>query len=133
MVPIPSPTTTAILWSFQTISVRKLFVLLLWLLVQWGDLDARSPGDRAMQLRKLTELDQRLIEDFEWAEHAPEVQQNADHFGKLVVVYNKRVLTVGRDRQAIVAQAAQRAGVPGDQLVVVLVPTPEMWEIPHLG
>jgi hypothetical protein len=84
-----------------------------------------------MQPREMTELEQRMAEDFEWAEQSPEVQQSPDHFGKLVVVYNKRVLAVGRDRQAIVAQAAQRAGVPGEQVVVVLVPSPDMWEIPH--
>jgi hypothetical protein len=84
-----------------------------------------------MQRRELTDVEQRRIDDFEWAEISPEVQQDPDHFGKLVVVYNKQVLAVGRDRQAIVAQAAQRAGVPGEHLVVVLVPNPNMWEIPH--
>ncbi|HZW30457.1 MAG TPA: hypothetical protein VFF52_07080 [Isosphaeraceae bacterium] len=84
-----------------------------------------------MQPRELTEVEQRRIDDFQWAENSPEVQQNPEHFGKLVVVYDKRVLAVGRDRPAIVAQAAQRAGVPGEELVVVLVPDPNMWEIPH--
>jgi hypothetical protein len=79
----------------------------------------------------MTELEQRMAEDFDWAEHAPEVQQDPEHFGKLVVVSNKQVLAVGRDRQAIMAQAALRAGVPGEQLVVVLVPRPELEEIPH--
>jgi hypothetical protein len=84
-----------------------------------------------MSASAMTDVEQRMIGDFEWAAASPEVQQDADHFGKLVVVYNKRVLAVGRDRQAIVAQAAQDAGVPGEHLVVVLVPSPEMWEIPH--
>ncbi|MBI1913783.1 MAG: hypothetical protein HYS12_03375 [Planctomycetes bacterium] len=84
-----------------------------------------------MQLRKMSELEQRMADDFAWAEHAPEVQQNPEHFGKLVVVHNKRVLAVGRDRQAVVEQAAKEAGVPGQQLVVVLVPRPGPWEIPH--
>ena len=84
-----------------------------------------------MQLRKLSELEQRMTDDFEWAEHAPEVQQNPEHFGNLVVVHNKRVLAVGRDRQALVEQAAKEAGVPWQHLVVILVPSPEMWEIPH--
>jgi hypothetical protein len=90
-----------------------------------------SAGEYAMELHEITELEQRRIDDFDWARHSPEVQQNPDHFGKLVVVHNKRVLAAGRDRQAIVAQAAQRAAVPGDHLVVVLVPSPDMWEIPH--
>jgi hypothetical protein len=84
-----------------------------------------------MQPRATTEVEQGMIDDFEWAETAPEVQQDPEHWGKLVVVSNKRVLAVGRDRQAIVAEAAERAGVPGEQLVVVLVPSPELWEIPH--
>jgi hypothetical protein len=84
-----------------------------------------------MELRKMTDLEQRMNEDFAWAEHASEVQENPEYFGNLVVVCNKRVLAVGRHRQAIVAQAAQRAGVPEAQLVVVLVPRPELWEISH--
>jgi hypothetical protein len=84
-----------------------------------------------MQLAKATDVAQRMSDDFEWAERAPEVQQNPEHFGKLVVVYNKQVLAVGRDRHAIVAQAAQTGGIPGDHLVVVLVPRPGLWEIPH--
>jgi hypothetical protein len=84
-----------------------------------------------MQPRELTELEQRRIDEFQWAENSPEVQQNPDHFGELVVVYDQPVLAVGPDRSAIVAQAAQRTGVPGEELVVVLVPDPNMWEIPH--
>jgi hypothetical protein len=84
-----------------------------------------------MQPREMTEVEQRMAEDFQWAKHAPAVQQDPAHFGKLVVVYNKRVWAVGRDRQAIVAQTAQRAGVAGEELVVLLVPSPDMWEIPH--
>jgi hypothetical protein len=79
----------------------------------------------------MTECEQRMSEDFVWAETAPEVQQNPEHFGKLVVVYNKRVLGTGRDRQALVEQAAKEIGVPGQHLVVVLVPRPGLWEIPH--
>lgn len=84
-----------------------------------------------MQVRKMTELEQRLSDDFDWAVQAPEVQQNPEHFGKLVVVYNKRVLAAGRDRQVLVEQAAKEAGVPWQYLVVLVVPSPEMWEIPH--
>lgn len=83
-----------------------------------------------MQVRKLTELEQRMSEDFDWAQHAPEVQQNPEHYGKLVVVYNKRVLGTGRDRQALVEQAAAQVGVPWQHLVVMLVPSPEIWETP---
>jgi hypothetical protein len=69
--------------------------------------------------------------DFAWAQNAPEVQQNPEHFGKLVVVHNRRVLAVGRDRQALVEHASTQSGVPAPQLVVVLVPRPGLWETPH--
>jgi hypothetical protein len=84
-----------------------------------------------MTMRETTEHEQRMIEDFAWAENDAEVQQNPEHFGKLVVVYNKRVISVGRDRQALVEQAAKEIGVPGSQLVVVLVPRPGLWEVPR--
>jgi len=84
-----------------------------------------------MQLRKMTELEQRMTADFDWAQHAPEVQQNPEYFGKLVVVHEKRILAAGRDRQALVEQAAKEVGVPWQHLVVTIVPDPEMWEIPH--
>jgi hypothetical protein len=84
-----------------------------------------------MQLRKLTELEQRMTEDLIWAEHAPEVQENPERYGKFVVVYNKQILAVGGDRPAFVEQAAERAGVPRQHLVVVIVPRPGLWEIPH--
>jgi len=83
-----------------------------------------------MQPHKKPEIEQRLAEDLDWAEHTPEVQQNPEHFGKLVAVYNKRILAVGRDRQAVMTQAARQAGVPEEQLVVVLVPRPDLGEIP---
>jgi hypothetical protein len=84
-----------------------------------------------MQLRKMTELEQKKTEDFKWALHSAEVQENPEYFGKLLVVHNKRVLAVGRDRQALVEQAAKEAGVPWQHLVVLVVPNPDMWEIPH--
>ncbi len=85
-----------------------------------------------MQLRKMSELEQRMTEDADWAEHSPEIMQNPEYFGKLVVVHNKRVLGAGRDRRALVEQAAQEIGVPWQHLVVVLVPDPttEAWEVP---
>ena len=73
----------------------------------------------------------KMAEDFEWAQHAPEVQLNPEHFGKLVVVHGKQVLAVGRQRQSLVAQAAASAEVPAEQLVVVLVPRPGLVETPR--
>lgn len=84
-----------------------------------------------MTMRELTETEQRMNEDFAWARNAAEVQQNPEHFGKLVAVYNKRVVGFGRDRQALVAQAAKEIGVPGQDIVVILVTRPGLWEIPH--
>jgi hypothetical protein len=84
-----------------------------------------------MARSEMSEHEQRMSADFVWAREAAEVQQNPEHFGKLVAVYNKRVVGVGRDRQALVEQAAKVLGVPGQHLVVVLVPRPGLWEIPH--
>ena len=84
-----------------------------------------------MQVRKMTELEQRMTEDFDWAQKAREVQQNPAHYGQFVVVHNKRVLAVGRDREALVEKAAKEIGSPSQQLVVVIVPSPDMWETPH--
>ena len=77
-----------------------------------------------MALRKMTELEQRMTDDLDWAEHAPEVQENPEHYGKFVVVYNKRILAVGKDSQALVKQAAEQVGVPWQHLVVLIVPRP---------
>ncbi len=79
----------------------------------------------------MNDSENRMAEDFEWARRAPEVQQNPEHFGKLVVVHGRRVLGVGRHRQSLVAQAAASAQVPAEQLVVVLVPRPGLVETPR--
>lgn len=84
-----------------------------------------------MTMGEMSELDRRMSADFVWAEDAAEVQQNPEHFGKLVAVYNKRVVGFGRDRQALIAQAAKEIGVDGQDIVVVLVTRPGLWEIPH--
>src|SRR5439155_11167828 len=81
----------------------------------------RSAGRPIMQLRKMSELEQRMTDDFDWAMHAPEVQQNPEHYGKFVVVYNKHILGVGRDRQALVKKTAEEVGVLAQHLVVVIV------------
>ena len=84
-----------------------------------------------MQLREMSELEQRMTDDSDWAEHAPEVQQNPEHYGKFVVVYNKRILAAGTDRQALLEDAARQVGVPWQHLLVVIVHRPGLWEIPH--
>ena len=44
-----------------------------------------------MQVRKMTGLELRMTEDFNWAQKAREVKQNPAHYGQFVVVHNKRV------------------------------------------
>ncbi len=84
-----------------------------------------------MQTREMTELEQRMFADLNWAGHAPEVQENPEHYGKFVVVYDKRILAVGKDSQVLLIEAAEKAGVPQHELVSVIVPRPGLWEIPH--
>ncbi len=81
-----------------------------------------------MQERMMTELDQRLLEDLNWAMAAPEVQQ---HYGQLVVVRDKRVLGVGRDHNALLASASAQEHCSEDEFVVVVVAPNEVWDIPH--
>lgn len=76
----------------------------------------------------LNEIEQRLADDLDWAETAPEVQEQE---GKLVVVRNKRVVAIGSDRDALLAQAAAQEQCPPEELVVVAVPRAGLWEIPH--
>jgi hypothetical protein len=84
-----------------------------------------------MPLRKMSELEQRMSDDLDWAEHAPEVQQNPENYGKSVVVYDKRILAVGKDSKALLETAAAVAGVPWQHLVVLVVPRPGLSEIPR--
>jgi hypothetical protein len=84
-----------------------------------------------MQLRKMTQVEQRMTDDLEWARHAPEVQDNRDHYGKSVVVYNKQIVAVGKDSQALREVAAEQVGVPWQELVVLIVARPGLCEIPH--
>jgi hypothetical protein len=79
----------------------------------------------------MTEVEHRMTDDLDWAEHAPEVQEDPEHYGKFVVVYNKRIIAVGEDRQALVEDAAKQVGIPRQHLVVLIVPRPGLWEIPH--
>jgi hypothetical protein len=81
-----------------------------------------------MELYKLNEVEQRMSEDLQWALTASEVQQ---HHGKLVAVYNKRVVGVGTDRMALVRQAAQQEQCHWGDIAVVVVPSRAVWETPH--
>jgi hypothetical protein len=77
---------------------------------------------------KLSDTEQQVIEDLEWAGRAPEVQC---HPGKLVVVRNKRVILVGTNQASLVARAAAQEQCPEEDLAVVLVPRSDVQEIPH--
>jgi hypothetical protein len=84
-----------------------------------------------MQTRVMTEVQQRMTADLDWAQHPPEVQENPEHYGKTIVVYNKRILAVGKDSLSLLEDAAGKAGVPWQHLVTLIVPRPGLWEIPH--
>jgi hypothetical protein len=79
----------------------------------------------------MSEVLQRMTADLDWAEHAPEVQENPEHYGKFVVVYNQRILAVGKDSQALLEEVAEKAGVSKQDLVTLIVPRPGLWDIPH--
>ena len=81
-----------------------------------------------MERLKLNEIEQRMSDDLQWALAAPEVQR---HPGKLVAVYKKRVVGVGTDRMALVQQAAQQEQCHWGDIAVVVVPSREVWEVPH--
>jgi hypothetical protein len=81
-----------------------------------------------MERLKLNEMEQRMSDDLQWALAAPEVQQ---HPGKLVAVYKKRMVGVGTDRRALVQQAAEQEPCHWGDIAVVVVPSREVWEVPH--
>src|SRR2546421_12209189 len=66
----------------------------------------------------LTEEEQRKNDDYEWALHDPEVQRK--YAGKIVVVYQKKVLGAGKTYDAAWAAAQRRRNCP----VKALVATP---------
>ncbi|MBI1831781.1 MAG: hypothetical protein HYR84_10060 [Planctomycetes bacterium] len=75
----------------------------------------------------LNELETQRTEDLRWALHSSDVQT---HAGKLVAVYKKRVLGIGVDREALVAQAAAMAQCREQEIVVVVVPSADLAELP---
>jgi hypothetical protein len=81
-----------------------------------------------MEVLKFNEIEQRMSDDLQWALTAPEVQR---HSGKMVAVYEKRVVGVGTDRMAMVKQAAEQEKCHWGDIAVVVVPGPEVWEDSH--
>jgi len=59
---------------------------------------------------------------------APEVQQ---HTGMFVAVYNKCVVAAGTDQDAVLIQGAEKAQCPQEHLAVIIVPSADLFEIPH--
>lgn len=76
-------------------------------------------------------IEQQMAADLEWARTAPDVQK---HVGKMVVVHKKRVVAItenSADRETIVQQTAKAERCPPGRLVVVIVPSKSLREIPH--
>jgi hypothetical protein len=88
------------------------------------DAQPRKP----IESRPMTPLQKRQCEDASWAAKAPEVHQ---YPGEIVVVRNKRVVAHGLDENQLVKQAAAQEQCPEYELVVLVVPPLEFWEIPQ--
>ncbi len=69
-------------------------------------------GETAVELCRLSELEQQMYEDLVWAGDAPEVQR-PENYGKFVVVRNKRVPGVGTGHDALVMHIAGQEQFPG--------------------
>jgi Family of unknown function (DUF5678) len=83
---------------------------------------------RPIESRPMTPLEKRQCEDASWATNAPEVHQ---YPGEFVVVRNKRVVAHGLDENQLVKQAAAQEQCPEYELVVLVIPPLELWEIPR--
>jgi hypothetical protein len=82
-------------------------------------LPAGAAAKRPIMSRPMTPRERRLSEDLHWAAQAAEVQQ---HVGKVVVVYNKRVVAVGDTRDQAFDQACAQEGLPWTEFAVEIVP-----------
>jgi hypothetical protein len=81
-----------------------------------------------MESLQLNENEQQMFDDLRWAMRSPEVQQ---HAGMLVAVFKKRVVGVGANRDALVAQAAETAQCRCQDIVVLTVPGTDFAETPR--
>lgn len=71
----------------------------------------------------LNETERRVSADLDWADSAPEVQE---HQGKLVIIRNRRVIAVGTDQDALLAEATAREQCSEEELAIALVPRAEL-------
>jgi hypothetical protein len=76
----------------------------------------------------MTDLEIQIVEDADWADTAPEVQQ---HDGQFVAVHRKRVVAFGTDREEVTARAVREANCPEYEIVIAVVNHPGLSEIPH--
>jgi hypothetical protein len=81
-----------------------------------------------MEGLQLSDIERQMAEDLHWGLGAPEIRQ---HAGKLVAVHRKRLVGVGTDRQKLVAEAAERAQCPWEDVVVLVVPPADLSELPR--
>jgi hypothetical protein len=81
-----------------------------------------------MEQYRLNDIERRMSEDLQWALTAPEVQK---HHGKFVAVHNKQVLAVGQDRMTVARAAAEQEKCHWGDIAVVVVPSQDVWEVPH--
>jgi hypothetical protein len=81
-----------------------------------------------MEFLQLNQLEQQMMDDLRWAARAAEVRQ---HAGKMVAVHKKRVVGVGTDRDALVAEAADKAKCDSHEIVVYIVAEADLSEIPR--
>jgi hypothetical protein len=77
---------------------------------------------------QLNDAERQGFEDLRWGLRAAEVRQ---HAGKLVAVHNQRVVAVGMDRKALIAEAAEKAQCPKEDVTVIVVPAPDLTELPR--
>lgn len=81
-----------------------------------------------MEHLQLNDIDRQASDDLRWGLRAPEVRQ---HAGKLVAVHKKRVVGVGTNRDALVAEASEKTKCPWQDLVIIVVPAADLSELPR--
>ena len=80
-----------------------------------------------MDSLQLNEIEQQMSDDLRWALRAPEVRR---YPGKLVAIHKKRIVGIGAERDALVAQAAETAQCCWQEVVVLVVPGADLAELP---